>query len=261
MPLPSIEAREKEFQKNKQNNVQKVHNSFIENALMDSNIQALKIVLYLSTVLKDIDLNADASNKLITFILNYDDILEFTNISDVDVTKRLKSMQKTSIKFKNIEEEWTEYTSMLPRFKRLYGKKQVEIDIYKSVAKLIVDVPKEFGGTILNVFDICKLKNKHSVRMLPLLHMINGFKSPALKQKSYTLEDLNSIFGVNSRTLFDIENKILKDVQSELNTTSKMGFKYEVNMGYLGVARGRPKALDITIIPVPKPFYQGSLEF
>jgi len=56
-----------------------------------------------------------------------------------------------------------------------------------------------------------------------------------------------------------MESGILKDVQHELNTTSKMGFTYELNMGYHGIAKGRPKALSITITPVSKKYVQGQL--
>jgi hypothetical protein len=38
-----------------------------------------------------------------------------------------------------------------------------------------------------------------------------------------------------------------------------MGFTYELNMGYHGIAKGRPKALSITITPVVKKYVQGEL--
>ena len=194
-----------------------------------------------------------------TVTIDYEKALAFTGITDAEFTRTLKAMQSVSITFIDEVEKYEEYINLLPRIKRLYGKKQVEIDLYAKVARLIVDVPKQIGGTMLNVKEICKLKSKHSVRLLPILHMINGFDYPAKKEKTYTLEDLNQIFGVKYRNLNEIEDRILKDVQHELNTTSKMGFEYDVNTGYNGIAKGRPKALSITITPIIRKYVQGEL--
>lgn len=258
MPLPSTEARQAKQAESAKGNIQKIHNSFIENVIVNNNLQALKVVFYLSTVLHELDLD-NHKEELVTVTLNYEDILDFTGIKDSDVTQRLTAMQKTQIKIKNIEEKWTDYIALLPRFKRHYGKKQVEIKIFTDVAKLIINVPKKFGGTMLNVKDICKLKNKHSMRMLPLLHMINGFDNNSIKQKTYVLDELNEIFGTSYKRIIDFDRRVLKDVQKELNTTSKMAFTYEINMGYIGVAKGRPKALSITIEPKPRKSYQSEL--
>lgn len=236
-------------------NIKKIHNSFIQSAIHGSNYQALKVIFYLSSILE----NLMMEKEHFTVVIDYEKALEFTGITDAEFTRTLKAMQSVSITFIDEVEKYEEYINLMPRIKRLYGKKQVEIDLYAKVARLIVDVPKQIGGTILNVKEICKLKSKHSIRMLPILHMINGFNYPAEKKKTYTLGELNDIFGVKYRNLNEMEERILKDVQHELNTTSKMGFKYEINMGYHGIAKGRPKALSITITPEVKKYVQGEL--
>lgn len=235
--------------------IQKIHNSFIQSAIHGSNYQALKVIFYLSSILEDLEMD----KPHFTVVIDYEKALEFTGITDAEFTRTLKAMQSVSITFVDEVEKYEEYINLLPRIKRLYGKKQVEIDLYAKVARLIIDVPKQIGGTMLNVKDICRLKSKHSIRLLPILHMINGFDEHTKKQKTYTLPELNDIFGVSYKKFDDIEKRILKDVQHELNTSSKMGFTYEVNMGYHGIPKGRPKALSITITPVPKKYVQGEL--
>lgn len=255
IPTPQNKAKLQAKKEAEKHTIKKVSNTFIESAIHRSSHQALKVVFFLSSVLENMDL----SEEYLTVILNYEDALKFTGISDKEFTRTLRAMQEVSITFINEEEEWEEYVNLMPSIKRLYGKKQVQIKMFSKVARLVIDVPKQIGGTMLNVKEICKLKSKHSTRLLPILHMINGFEYPAQKKKAYELHELNAIFGTNHRSLYDLEKKILKDVQHELNTTSKMGFTYEVNMGYHGIAKGRPKALSITITPVVKKYVQGEL--
>jgi plasmid replication initiation protein len=241
--------------KSGEGNIKKIHNSFIQSAIHGSNQQALKVIFYLSSILENLEMDKEH----FTIVIDYEKALEFTGITDAEFTRTLKAMQSVSITFVDEVEKYEEYINLMPRIKRLYGKKQVEIDLYAKVARLIIDVPKQIGGTMLNVKEICKLKSKHSIRLLPILHMINGFDYPAEKKKTYSLPELNDIFGVSYKKFEAIEKYILKHVQHELNTTSKMGFTYEVNMGYHGIAKGRPKALSITITPVSKKYVQGEL--
>lgn len=257
--LPSEWKRKKEAelkaQQSGKGNIKKIHNSFIQSAIHGSNYQALKVIFYLSSILENLEMD----KELLTIIIDYEKALEFTGITDAEFTRTLRAMQSVSITFVDEVEKYEEYINLMPRIKRLYGKKQVEINMFPKVARLVIDVPKQIGGTMLNVKEICKLKSKHSVRLLPILHMINGFEYPAEKKKTYTLEDLNQIFGVSYKKYDDIERRILKDVQHELNTTSKIGFEYEVIKDYIGIPKGRPKALGVIITPVVRKYVQGEL--
>lgn len=255
IPTPQNRAKLQVKKDEERKSIKKISNTFIESAIHKSSHQALKVVFYLASVLEKIDL----SGEYLTVRLSYEEALVFTGIGDKEFTRTLRAMQEVSITFINEEEEWEEYVNLLPSIRRLYGKKQVEIKLFSKVAKLILAVPKEIGGTMLNVKEICKLKSKHSTRLLPMLHMINGFAYPAEKKKTFDLYELNAIFGTKNRSLYELESRILKEVQNELNTTSKMGFTYELNMGYHGIAKGRPKALSITITPVVRKYVQGEL--
>ena len=59
------------------------------------------------------------------------------------------------------------------------------------------------------------------------------------------LDDFNAFFGTSYKRLIEIERKILKPVQEELNLNSKLTFIYELN--YVQIDLGRPKADNITI--------------
>jgi len=243
--LPSTLKKKRLEEFNKPKVHQKISNSFIENVITNKNSSVIKIVYYLSTILKDFDQN----KELNTFIIDRSDMLKFTGLkTDTDIKNNLKKMNKTSISFVDESENIEEYISLLPRIKMIYGKRKVEIDIYSKVAKLIIDVVRNY--TFIDTNQLMKLHNIHSLRMLPILNMINQYTLPTKKQKKYTLDNLNDIFETNYKSLNKFDLNVLKKAKTELDNNSNLTFSYETNFDVLGT--GRPKAVSITIIPIEK---------
>lgn len=246
--LPSEWKRKKKEELKKPQVHNKISNTFIENVLHDKTLSAIKICYYLSTILKDFD----HSKELNTITINLKDMLKYTELTMGDIRNNLKKLQKTSISF--VEKDvFEEHISLIPRFKIHLGRnKKIEIDIYSKIAKQLVNVVSNY--TFINTKELMKLKKIHSLRLLPILNMINGYD---LKQKTYNLEDLNSIFETNYNRLVDIERFILIKAKEELDDNSMLTFDYEVNFEALGT--GRSSAVSITIKPLAKKNYQSTI--
>jgi plasmid replication initiation protein len=225
---------------------QKIANTFIENAITYSNVNALKTIYYLSTILEKTDMSQMKDDKIIGIRIDKREMLKYTEMSAPTLRKTAKEMQKTSITFIDEEEGIIEGMSLLPRYKFVPNRNVVELDLYVRIAKMIIDVKRNY--TMMNIKELMKLRKPHSVRMLALLNRISTYKTDDWeipKRKRMTLEELNAFFGTNYKTWNKIEEKIIKPVKEELDAHSKQSFIYEANYEALG--RGRPSFRDVTI--------------
>jgi len=246
--LPSEWKRKKQAELNKPQVHKKISNTFIENVLHEKTLSAIKITYYLASVLKDLDF----TKELNTIFIDTKDMLNYTELTMTDIKNNLKKMQKTSISFVE-KDKFEEHISLLPRFKIHLGRKrQIEIDIYSKIAKQLLEVTERY--TFINTKELMRLKSIHSIRLLPILHMINGYD---VKQKTYTLEDLNSIFDTKYQRFSHLETFILKKAKEELDNNSTLTFNYEMNFEVLGT--GRSKIVSATIEPTSKSNYQSTI--
>lgn len=245
---------DKRAQKKKPMVHSKVSNTFIENAISDSNLSALKTLYYLSSVLSEVDMEKMQDDKIVGIKIDKREMLKFTELSADTIIKTTKQMQKTSITFYD-EEGGIEGMSLLPRYYFVPNKNIVELDLYVRVAKMIINVKKNY--TPMNIKDLMLIKNKHSLRLLALLCRISEYSDNVAKRKTMTLEELNLFFGTNYKSWSLIELKIIKPVKEELDANSKFSFVYESNFERLG--RGRPSFRDVTIDLLQRQNVQGKL--
>lgn len=227
---------------------QKIANTFIENAITDSNVNALKTIYYLSTILETVDMENMKDEKIIGIRIDRREMLKYTEMTVPTLQKTTKEMQKTSITFIDEEENTVEGMSLLPRYKFVPNKNIVELDLYVRIAKMIIDVKRNY--TMMNIKELMKLRKHHSVRMLALLNRISTYKTDddgweIPKRKRMTLDELNAFFGVGYASWNEFERSLLKLVKEELDAHSKLSFIYEANYEALG--RGRPSFRDVTI--------------
>jgi len=245
--LPS-EYKKKKRESNKKIKVhQKIANTFIENAIANSNLAALKTIYYLSTKLSKVDMSKMQDDKIVGIRIDKREMLKYTEMTAPTVYKAVKKMQETSITFVDEKEGIIEGMSLLPRYKFVPNKNIVELDLYVRIAKMIIEVKEQY--TKMNTKEIMKLKKPHSIRMLALLNKIAGYKdkdnNPLPKRKRMTLENLNEFFGVNYKKWSMLEKSIIKPVKEELDAHSTRSFIYEANYETLG--RGRPAFRDVVI--------------
>jgi len=233
----------KRVAKNKPKVHQKIANTFIENAIANSNLSALKTLYYLSTVLSSIDMYEMKDNKIIGIKIDKRDMFKFTELSAGTVVKTVKQMQQTSITFIDETDGAIEGMSLLPRYYFVPNKNIIEIDLYVRIAKMIVDVKDKY--TPMNIKDLMYIKKAHSLRLLAMLCRIANYDKNVAKRKKMTLDELNAFFGTNYKKWNMLEKTILKPIKEELDNNSKISFIYEPNYEVLG--RGRPSFKNVTI--------------
>lgn len=232
----------------------KIANTFIENAISKSNLSSLKTLYYLSTVLSKVDMSNMKDDKIIGIKIDKREMLKYTGLVADTIIKTAKQMQQTAITFVD-EEGIIEGMSLLPRYRFVPNKNIVEIDLYVRIAKMIVNVKRNY--TNINVKDLMNIRSKHSLRLLSLLCRISQYDPDIPKRKHLTLDELNLFFGTKYKSWSLIERGIIKPVKEELDANSKISFVYESNFEKLG--RGRPAFKDVAIDVVYKKTVQGKL--
>lgn len=256
--LPSEYKKMKREQNKKPKVHSKVSNTFIENAISRSNLSALKTLYYLSTVLSEKELEKIEENKIIGIKIDKREMLKFTELSADTIIKTVKQMQETSITFVSYDndgDEVIEGLNLLPRYYFVPNKNIIELDLYARIAKMIINVKKNY--TNINVKELMLLKNKHSLRLLALLCRISQYDFDVPKRKSFTLEGLREFFGVNYTRWSQFEIEIIKPIKEELDNNSKLSFVYQSNFERLGT--GRPSFRSLTIDLVEQKNPQGKL--
>lgn len=233
---------------------QKIANTFIDNAISRSNFSSLKTLYYLSTVLSNTDMSDIKDDKIIGIKIDKREMLKFTDLTVDTIIKTTKQMQETAITF--VDADGTiEGMSLLPRYKFVPNKNVIELDLYVRIAKMIVDVEKNY--TPINIKDLMLVKNAHSLRLLALLCRILNYDKNVAKRRRMNLDELNMLFGTNYKSWSMIELKIIKPIKEDLDANSKISFVYEANFDKMG--KGRPGFTDVDIDPTTKHAPQGKL--
>ena len=241
------EKKAKELEEQKKKPLQKISNNFIDNTINKNNINAIKTVFYLATILDKFNFDL----RLDSLKIDLNDMLKYTEMTRQEIRNNLKMMQETSITFINEKEEWEKYIVLIPQISISYGSNFITIDLYSKIAKLIVEVKNNY--TYIDTSVLMSLKSKHSIRILPLLEKIKGYDAHIGKRKTMSLNALNDFFGTKYKRIADIERRVLKPAQKELDNSPTLTFIYQVHMESFG--RGRPRATSVTIDLIIRPEY------
>ena len=231
----------------------KISNTFINSAIHKNTSGALKTIFYLASLLEKNDI--DFSQDLNILQIDLRKMLKYTGMTAKDIRNNLKAMQETSISFVNEDLQEELMISLLPYVNYKWGKNYIELKIFTKISKLIIDVKSNY--TFIDTSILMKLKNKHSLRLLPVLNHIIGYDKEVAKRKTFELFELNDLFGTSYKRLQDIARYILVPVKDDLDSVSKISFIYEINFNNLG--KGRPRATSITIDVINKKTVQGKL--
>ena len=257
MTLSEYKRLEKEkLSKQRLKPLQKISNNFIDNTIAKNNLSALKTIFYLASILRNIDLNKLKEDELIDVTIDTKQMYDYTELTPELVRKNLKAMQETSITFINEFDSWEMGINLLPMYNILYNKRKIELKIFVKIAKLIIDVKRNY--TFMNIKELMRLTNKHSIRMLGLLNKLNSYSDDIPKRKHLTLEDLNEFFGTKYRSFYELDKKILTPVKNELDSSSKLSFIYNTNFEVIG--KGRPRFKNIIIDVIEQNSYQSKLD-
>lgn len=286
--------QKEEEEKKKLLPMQRISNNFLDNTIFKNNTGALKTIFYLSTILRDMDLQNKKDEELVDVVIDLKEFINYSMLDERVVKRSVKAMQETNISFitteelngkKTVKEEL--HINLLPLYKVIYGKSKIELKIFVKIAKLFIDVERNY--TYLNTKQFMKLESKHSIRMLGLLNKIDNYdyklnksnieeqveknlepiqsgkiidekqkqaiynKNRELKArdipkvKEMTLEDLNEFFGTEYSKYYDIKRRVLEVAKEELESKSPLCFWYEEIFESRG--RGRPSVKSIRIYP------------
>lgn len=231
----------------------KIANNFIQNVITSNTESALKIVWYLASIFN----KCDMKNDINTFEVHEKDIEKQTNLDIRTIRRNLKAMMKTTVTFVDEEKKVDKHRQLIPGLDIQYDG-TIKIDVYTVVAKMIIEVVHE-NTTFINIPQLLKLNNKHSIRLLPLLETISKYDDTVKKQKTVDLKWCNSFFGTSYKALKYIDTKILSKVKEELDNNSTLTFTYKCNKRPIG--KGRPAIVDITITPKANNNYQSTIFF
>lgn len=231
------------------NDVAKISNSLIESFVKQNNIVALKTLFYISR-----SNVAVPSAKMATLSLDTSHLCDYCGIDIKTLKRNIKQMTETSISI--VDDVSESYVTVIPKARFIKGTNKLEVDIYKEILELVWQVERRF--TVIDVKSLMNLSSKHSVRMIQLLEMINGFSDTVAKRKIYSLSDLNLMFGTSYVKFSEFERKILSPIKSELDINSKLSFVYQIVFIDNPKGRGRPVA-DKVQIDLIRNTPQGSL--
>lgn len=227
----------------------KISNSLVEGFVSKSNAVALKMLFYIAKQ------QHKQSGEITKFTLSADEFAEYCHLDHKTIRRNITAMQNTSLTFVEYKEngkpKLERHIILIPQAMYDYTTKTIEIDMYKKILDLIVEVEERF--TTIDVKNVMELESKYSVRMVMILEQIFGFKGnpenwDVKQQKTFSLDELNGMFDTKYKRFADFERKVLEPIKEEMDDKSEISFTYIINKGYNSpLDRGRPKALDCTI--------------
>ena len=130
-------------------------------------------MFFLATILREMELEKYTDDDLVEIEINKKEFQDYTMISDNTLRRNIKQMQQTSITFIDTENNIQTGVSLLPKYEILFGKNIIKLKIFGNIAKMIIDVEKNY--TFMNVKNVMKLDSKHSIRMLGLLNNLDSY--------------------------------------------------------------------------------------
>ena len=247
-PIEAMKLLKREQEEELKDLVQ-VSNSLVESFVSKSNAVALKMLFYIAKQ------QQKKNGEITTFTLSADDFATYCNLDNKTIRRNIIAMRSTSITFVERDKKGRiiveEGIVLVPRSKYDYATKTIEIDIYKKILDLIIEVEERF--TTIDVKNVMELESKYSIRMTMILEHIFGFKGSlenwdVKQQKTFTLAELNGMFDTKYKRFIDFERKVLNPTKAEMDDKSDISFAFKINKGYNSpLDRGRPKALDCTI--------------
>lgn len=258
--------------------MRKISNDFLLNTIEKNNTSTLKTMFYLATILKDIELQKYKDDELIDIELNKKDLEEYTMISDSTLRRNIKQMQQTSITFFDEENKIQAGVSLIPRYEILFAKNIIKLKIFANICRMIVDVEKNYTFMnvknvmkldskhsirmlgLLNNLDTYSINSTDKKTLEQIRDNLELIKNPEykeyvekedlireteeLKRKplpktiKMSLNDINSFFGTNYKNWTDVERKIFKVAEEELERKSPLYFSYSADFESNG--KGRP---------------------
>lgn len=196
-----------------------VSNDFVNSIIKKNNnitIKLLFMLVYENDIIKD--------KKISTLKIDIRKLKSNLDLDFHNLRRNIQNIQKTIITIKNNKNIID--MNLITKCVYDYDKQIIEIDVYNDVLNELQQLKNKY--TIINLDNLFKLNNKHSIRFIQILENINRYDTYIAKVKTFTNEELNTLFDTNYKGFREIERAIIKPIQNELNELSNLSFIYDV---------------------------------
>lgn len=215
-----------------------ISNSFVDSIIKKNNSLSLKLLFLL---VYDGIIEKDKNISKIT--IDIKKIKENLKIDFHNLRQNLQQIQKTIITIKNNRNIVD--LVLIPKCSYDYHKQTLTIDIYNEILNELQLLKNKY--TIINLNNLFKLNNKHSIKFIQILEQINHYDSFIPKTKEFSKNELNELFNTNYKSVVEIDRAILKHIKDELDELSNLSFIYDYIYDIDTNKKGRKPILGIKI--------------
>lgn len=196
-----------------------ISNDFVHSIVKNNNnitIKLLFMLVYENNIIKD--------KKISTLTMDIRKIKQNLDLDFHNLRRNIKHIQKTIITIKN-KKNITDL-NLITKCVYDYDKQLIEIDVYNEILSELQQLKNKY--TIINLDNLFKLNNKHSIKFIQILENINSYDTYIPKTKEFSINELNELFNTNYKGFREIERAIIKPVLAELDELSNLTFIYDV---------------------------------
>lgn len=196
-----------------------ISNDFINSIIKKNNnitIKILFMLVYENNIIKD--------KKISTLKIDIRKLKSNLDLDFHNLRRNIQNIQKTIITIKNNKNIID--MNLITKAHYNYDKQILEIDVYNDVLNELYQLKNKY--TIINLDNLFKLNNKHSIRFIQILENINSYDKFIAKTKEFSIDELNQLFDTNYQGFREIERAIIKKVKEELDELSNLTFIYDV---------------------------------
>ena len=196
-----------------------ISNDFINSIIKKNNnitIKILFMLVYENDIIKD--------KKISTLKIDIRKLKSNLDLDFHNLRRNIQNIQKTIITIKNNKNIID--MNLITKAHYDYDKQILEIDVYNDVLNELQQLKNKY--TIINLDNLFKLNNKHSIRFIQILENINSYDKYIAKTREFSINELNQLFDTNYKGFREIERAIIKPIQSELDELSNLTFIYDV---------------------------------
>lgn len=196
-----------------------VSNDFVNSIIKKNNnitIKLLFMLVYENNIIKD--------KKISTLKIDIRKLKSNLDLDFHNLRRNIKQIQQTIITIK--ENKNIIDMNLITKCVYDYDKQIIEIDVYNDVLNELQQLKNKY--TIINLDNLFKLNNKHSIRFIQILENINRYDTFIAKTKEFSIDELNKLFDTNYKGFREIERAIIKKIKDELDELSNLSFIYDV---------------------------------
>lgn len=196
-----------------------VSNDFVHSIVRNNNnitVKLLFMLVYENNITRD--------NKISTLTIDIKKIKHNLDLDFHNLRRNIKQIQKTIITIKS-KKNITDL-SLITKCVYDYDKQMIQIDVYNEILSELYQLKNKY--TIIDLDNLFKLNNKHSIKFIQILENINSYDTFIPKVKEFTNLELNSLFGTNYKGFREIERAIINPIKNELDELSNLSFIYDV---------------------------------